>query len=41
LLVAELKDIGSSTQGCGHQLDDASGWRVRSNDVKVSGEEPL
>jgi predicted nucleotidyltransferase len=40
-LVAELNDVGSPARGSGSQVDDVLGRRVGSDDVQVSGEEPL
>ncbi|GAC1640407.1 MAG: hypothetical protein PVS3B2_13290 [Candidatus Dormibacteraceae bacterium] len=40
-LVPKLQDISSATRGCDGHLDDTIGWRVRGDDVKVSGEKPL
>jgi hypothetical protein len=40
-LVAQLKDVRSASQRSGCKLDDMVGRRVGSDDVEVSGEEPL
>jgi hypothetical protein len=40
-LVAKLNDVRSPAYRRGRQLNDPVGRRVRCDDVKVSGEEPL
>jgi hypothetical protein len=39
--VTQLQDVRSSTQRSSRQLNDTVAWRVRSNDVQVSGGQPL